>query len=244
MAWQVDIPPPEHPQAPKLVQLCSSFQTKRKPPPPPSLSSYSSHPKKSARASSHHATKDHNNNNNDDDDDDSFHRHHKTQEKNKSKSSDGPAVQIRNGEIVLQESSIVVAGFQTAAGAAAAADAEGELEVVEEEAQLAIVGASYHSFRTGSKKPNRSNQWTVEETQLFYDALRQVGVDFFAMQAYFEHEDKKKRRNRKQLKRKYQMELTKNPELIEAALDPTAKQEIGKKKTNQRRSLSGCPAPR
>lgn len=121
----------------------------------------------------------------------------------------GPVVQIVNGEIVLQESSIVVAG---------SAKPDEDLPVVEEEAQLAVVGASYNSF-VSRRAPQH---WTVEETQLFYEALRQVGCDFGTMEAYFD-----KKRTRKQLKRKYQIETIKNPRLIQMALDPASKKEIG-----------------
>jgi hypothetical protein len=122
--------------------------------------------------------------------------------------SAGPVVKVVNGEIVLQESSMVVN--------ASSKEVE-EFPVVEEEAQLAVVGASYNSF-TNRKKPQH---WNVVETQLFYEALRQVGLDFGTMEAYFEN-----RRTRKQLKRKYQKESSKNPHLIEAALDPTARRGI------------------
>jgi hypothetical protein len=128
--------------------------------------------------------------------------------------SAGPMVQIINGEIVIQESSILVAGF----GTAGSAMQDEEMQVVEEEAQLAVVGASYNSFVT-RRAPQH---WTVEDTRLFYDALRQVGVDFSSMEAYFGD-----KRTRKQLKRKYQIEMTKNPLLIEKALDPTSQKEIG-----------------
>jgi len=123
----------------------------------------------------------------------------------------GPMVKVVNGEIVLQESSIEVTGGSS--------KPDEEYPVVEEEAQLAVVGASYNSF-VNRRAPQH---WTVEETQLFYEALRQVGTDFGTMEVYFG-----KKRTRKQLKRKYQMELTKCPQLVEAALDPTAKKEIGK----------------
>ena len=130
----------------------------------------------------------------------------------------GPVVQIVNGEIVLQESSMVVNGSVN--------KPDDEFSVVEEEAQLAVVGASYNSF----VQRRRPQHWTAEETQRFYEALRQVGTDFGTMEVYFDS-----KRTRKQLKRKYQMEMTKNPRLVERALDPTARVEIGMC------HLSGCP---
>ena len=123
----------------------------------------------------------------------------------------GPIVQIVNGEIVLQESSMVVNSSTT--------KPEDEFSVVEEEAQLAVVGASYNSF-VKRKKPQH---WSVEETQRFYEALRQFGTDFGTMEIYFDS-----KRSRKQLKRKFQVESTRNPQLVERALDPTARIEIGR----------------
>jgi transcription factor TFIIIB component B'' len=123
--------------------------------------------------------------------------------------SAGPVVQIINGEIVLQESSMVVTGNSRP---------EEEFPVIEEEMQLAVVGASYNSF-VSRRAPQH---WSVEETELFYDALRQVGTDFGTMEAYFG-----KKRTRKQLKRKYQIESTKNPQLIDLALDPSSFKKVG-----------------
>jgi len=123
--------------------------------------------------------------------------------------SAGPVVQIINGEIVLQESSMVVEG---------SGKPDEEFTVVEEDSQLAVVGASYNSF-VSRRAPQH---WSVPETQLFYEALRQIGTDFGTMEAYFG-----KKRTRKQLKRKYQIESTKNPQLVEMALDPSAQKEIG-----------------
>ena len=123
--------------------------------------------------------------------------------------SAGSVVQIINGEIVLQESSMVVTGNSRP---------EEEFPVIEEEMQLAVVGASYNSF-VSRRAPQH---WSVEETELFYDALRQVGTDFGTMEAYFG-----KKRTRKQLKRKYQIESTKNPQLIDLALDPSSFKKVG-----------------
>jgi transcription factor TFIIIB component B'' len=123
--------------------------------------------------------------------------------------SAGPVVQVINGEIVLQESSMVVSGNSRP---------EEEFPVIEEESHLAVVGASYNSF-VSRRAPQH---WTVEETSLFYDALRQVGTDFGTMEAYFGQQ-----RTRKQLKRKYQLESTKNPQLIDMALDPSSQKQIG-----------------
>lgn len=129
-------------------------------------------------------------------------------------SAAGPVVQVVNGEIVLQESSMVVPGARRSVQ-----EVEEEFaQVVEEEVQhSAVVGASYNSF-VSRRAPQH---WSVAETKKFYNALRQVGPDFATMAAYFDN------RTRKQLKRKYQIENTKNPHLIELALNPQAQVPLG-----------------
>jgi len=133
---------------------------------------------------------------------------------NKNSSLAGPAVQIINGEIVLQESSMILHG-----NVKPPTEDDDEYQVVEEEDQLGGIGSSYTSF---SKKRRRPQKWTVEETQLFYDALRQVGQDFITMESFFTET----KRNRKTLKRKYKFESINNPHLVEAAMDPKARREL------------------
>jgi transcription factor TFIIIB component B'' len=124
----------------------------------------------------------------------------------------GPQVKIVDGEIVLQESSMVVPNARKTVQ-----EVEEEYQhVVEEEGHTAIVGASYNSF-VARRKPQH---WTVEETKLFYNTLRQLGTDFVSMEKFFEN------RTRKQLKKKYQAESIKNPHLIEMALDPRNKLQV------------------
>jgi Myb DNA-binding like len=142
----------------------------------------------------------------------------------------GPVVQIVNGEIVLQESSIIFHGAGATTGttvegadASAAATFDNALtEVVEEEAELAIVGATYTSFATGRRARPPTSQWTVPETQLFYEALSQVGLDFGTMEAFFESHAATsphiRKRLRRQLKNKYHAECIKNSALVERAL--------------------------
>ncbi len=146
--------------------------------------------------------------------------------------SAGPVVQIVNGEIVLQESSLYVPTARKSVQ-----EVEDEFQqVVEEETHLAAIGASYNSFvvqhhsssassTTAGTANNAINSrapqhWNVEDTKLFYEALRQVGTDFGTMTSYFPN------RNRKQLKRKYQIESAKYPNLIELALHPKVQKEI------------------
>jgi transcription factor TFIIIB component B'' len=137
----------------------------------------------------------------------------------------GPQVQIVNGEIVLQESSIVFQG----SGATQAHEGNEAMTVVEEEAQLAVVGATYTSFATGRRARTNLQQWTVDETKLFYEALRQVGLDFGTMESYFENAEDPtiRKRSRRQLKHKYKAESNKNPSLVEKALRPSSRMDIG-----------------
>jgi hypothetical protein len=129
--------------------------------------------------------------------------------------SGAPTVQIIDGEIVLQMSSLVAPGARRSVE-----EVEEEFDqVVEEDAGLTIVGASYNSFKEGRNKGPQ--HWTVKETKLFFEALRQLGTDFGSMEAFFEN------RTRKQLKRKYRSESVKNPKLIEMALDPKYQIAIG-----------------
>ena len=138
---------------------------------------------------------------------------HQNNNNNNNDETGAPVVQIVDGQIVLKESSLMFPGQRRTVQ-----EVEEEFQdVVEEDTQLAIVGASYSSFT--DRKP--SKQWTVDETKLFYEALRQLGTDFGSMEAFF------KNRTRKQLKRKYRMEITKNPKLVEMAMDPRYKRKVG-----------------
>lgn len=123
-----------------------------------------------------------------------------------------PEVQMVDGQIVLQESSLMFPGQRRSIQ-----EVEAEYEVVEEDAQLTIIGANCNSF-VNRKKPKH---WTKEETKKFYEALMQLGTDFSSMEAFFQD------RNRKQLKRKYSTELKKNPNLIEMALNPKCQKDVG-----------------
>jgi transcription factor TFIIIB component B'' len=135
--------------------------------------------------------------------------------KSTSESNGAPVVQIIDGEIVLQESSLQVPGQRRTVE-----EVEAEYhDVVEEDATLGIVGASINSFVT-RKGPQH---WSVDETKRFYEALQQLGPDFGCMEAFFEN------RTRKQLKRKYQAEMTRNSKLVEMALDPKYQTDIGKR---------------
>eukprot|EP00536_Pseudo-nitzschia_multiseries_P011214 jgi/Psemu1/289562/fgenesh1_pg.371_\ len=126
-----------------------------------------------------------------------------------------PSVQIIDGEIVLQESSVMFPARRTVQEV----EEEYQDNVVEEDEQLNLVQASYTSFITKGDHGKTRNKglWTIKETELFYVALQQLGTDFGSMEALF-FENK---RTRRQLKNKYRKELTKNPNLVqELALNP------------------------
>mmetsp|Transcript_16938 Transcript_16938/g.34848 ORF Transcript_16938/g.34848 Transcript_16938/m.34848 type:complete len:627 (-) Transcript_16938:185-2065(-) len=129
--------------------------------------------------------------------------------------SSAPSVQIIDGEIVLQESSVMFPARRTVQEV----EEEFQDNVVEEDEQLNTVQASYTSFVTKGDHGKTRNKglWSIKETELFYLALQQLGTDFGSMEALF-FEDK---RTRRQLKNKYRKELIKNPDLVqELALNP------------------------
>ena len=134
-----------------------------------------------------------------------------------------PSVQIIDGEIVLQESSVMLPARRTVQEV----EEEFRDNVVEEDEQLNIVQASYTSFITKGDhgKTRKKGSWTVKETERFYFALQQLGTDFGSMEAlFFENQ-----RTRKQLKNKYRRELAKNPDLVEElALNPKYQTKLGK----------------
>ena len=137
--------------------------------------------------------------------------------------SAAPSVQIIDGEIVLQESSVMFPARRTVQEV----EEEFQDNVVEEDEQLNTVQASYTSFVTKGDHGKTRNKglWSIKETELFYLALQQLGTDFGSMEALF-FEDK---RTRRQLKNKYRKELIKNPDLVqELALNPKYQIALGK----------------
>mmetsp|Transcript_45356 Transcript_45356/g.51377 ORF Transcript_45356/g.51377 Transcript_45356/m.51377 type:complete len:638 (+) Transcript_45356:77-1990(+) len=134
---------------------------------------------------------------------------------NTTASNGAPVVQIINGEIVLQESSVQLPGRRSVQEV----EAEFQDNVVEEDVQNAIVQASYASFRTKGDhgKKRKKGTWSLKETKTFYIALQQLGPDFGSMEVlFFENQ-----RTRRQLKSKYQKELNRNPDFVqELALNP------------------------
>jgi len=125
---------------------------------------------------------------------------------------DGPQVEVINGEIVIAEDSLL--RNPTSRTSTALIDAEfGDAVEDVTTTHLGAVQARYDSF-TARTKPTR---WGVNETRLFFRALRQCGTDFSMMLNFLEG------RTRTQLKRKYKMESRKNPRLVDMALDPKMK---------------------
>jgi hypothetical protein len=112
--------------------------------------------------------------------------------------STGPRVEVINGRIVVKESSLLLNTVPTAG--------EDEYEEIVEGVHAT---ATYSSFL----KRRPSPAWGIEETRLFYSALRQTGLEFTMLQAFFPG------RTRMQLKRKYMREQQQHPELIELALN-------------------------
>ena len=128
----------------------------------------------------------------------------------------GPQVELVNGNIVLKESSLVMpdpAGDEedyddvsnNAGGGAGGAAGGGTQKP-----------ATYNSFL----KRKSGSRWGVEETWLFYKALRQCGTEFSLMQSFFPG------RTRKQLKQKFIKEEREHPELVRRTLDHSTPLEL------------------
>ena len=122
----------------------------------------------------------------------------------------GPQVELVNGNIVLKESSLVMP------------DPAGDEEEYDDVINSAGEGGAGGAAGGGPQKPATYNsflkrksgsRWGVEETWLFYKALRQCGTEFSLMQSFFPG------RTRKQLKQKFIKEEREHPELVRRTLD-------------------------
>jgi hypothetical protein len=122
----------------------------------------------------------------------------------------GPQVELVNGNIVLKESSLVMP------------DPAGDEEEYDDVINSAAEGGAGGAAGGGPQKPATYNsflkrksgsRWGVEETWLFYKALRQCGTEFSLMQSFFPG------RTRKQLKQKFIKEEREHPELVRRTLD-------------------------
>ena len=131
--------------------------------------------------------------------------------------NNGPAVEIINGEIVIQQSSITISNRKTMK--------EIDDEYLQEEGDLVVedvtngvIQATYRSFL---KETPKTQHWTPTETHQFYNVLRQCGTDFSMMTSFFPD------RTRKQLKKKYLQESRKHPRLIDLAMNPHTQLPVG-----------------
>jgi len=111
-------------------------------------------------------------------------------------------------------------------------DAEFGEAVVEDDsnAAIGIVKARYDSYLLKKDdddprgRPSLDNEvhaprrpparWAVEETRMFYRALRMCGTDFGMMKAFIGG------RTREQIRRKFKQESKRNPRLVDMSLDP------------------------
>ncbi|KAL8276375.1 hypothetical protein RQP46_011220 [Phenoliferia psychrophenolica] len=112
-----------------------------------------------------------------------------------------PQMRIVDGELVIDDSSLEVDR-----SARAEATFTGQREVIEESANDRLVNSGTWG------KQVRTEKWTSDETELFYDLLHQFGTDFEMIAAMFPH------RSRRQIKAKWTKEDKQNPKLITAAL--------------------------
>ncbi|KAL0092780.1 hypothetical protein J3Q64DRAFT_1230366 [Phycomyces blakesleeanus] len=84
--------------------------------------------------------------------------------------SNAPQVRLVNGKIVLDTDSLVIDR-----GAEVEQNDYGSMEVVEENSMSRKVNSQTYGKKTTSQR------WTVQETELFFDALAQFGTDFQMM---------------------------------------------------------------
>ncbi|KFA80185.1 hypothetical protein S40288_07313 [Stachybotrys chartarum IBT 40288] len=118
----------------------------------------------------------------------------------------GPQFRIVDGQIVVDQSSLVMDRHARAAAAQAGQD----METIEENDFTRLITSS--SFMNTSKLRG-PNIWTDEETELFYHGLRMFGTDFEMIARMFRG---KQRRN---VKLKYNREERHCPERIDAVFN-------------------------
>ncbi|KAL7817690.1 hypothetical protein V8C26DRAFT_397608 [Trichoderma gracile] len=115
----------------------------------------------------------------------------------------GPQFRIVDGQIIIDQSSLVMDRH------ARAAAARGDMETVEENDFTRLITSS--SFMNTSKLKG-PNIWTEEETELFYRGLRMFGTEFEMISKMFPN------KQRRHVKLKYNREERHCPHLINAAL--------------------------
>ena len=125
-----------------------------------------------------------------------------------------PQVQVVDGQIVINESSLHVVAGDASNGAARSRGvannhgSDGATRVVEE-------GTGVHGPKLNSgsySNRERTVRWSADETDLFYKAISQFGLDFSLIEKLFPQ------RSRKQIKRKYLAEESKNRGKLEDCL--------------------------
>ena len=109
-----------------------------------------------------------------------------------------PQVQVINGQIVINEQSLTVNA------AVERATALSDFTRVEENGTK-LNSATYANY-------TKAEKWTREDTEFFFQALRQFGTDFSLIQRLFPG------RSRRQIKKKYLVEDKTNPQRVEAAI--------------------------
>ncbi|CAI6088785.1 unnamed protein product [Clonostachys chloroleuca] len=138
-----------------------------------------------------------------------------------SQATAGPQFRIVDGQIVLDQSSLVMDRH------ARAVATQGEMEMVEENDFTRLITSS--SFMNTSKLKG-PNIWTAEETKLFYRGLAMFGTDFEMISKMFPG------KQRRHVKLKYNREERHAPQLIHAA---TYGEKTTKMDLNEYKSLTG-----
>ncbi|KAM3454610.1 hypothetical protein MY3296_002851 [Beauveria thailandica] len=132
----------------------------------------------------------------------------------------GPQFRIVDGQIVVDQSSLVMDRHARAAAAQAGED----METIEENDFTRLITSS--SFMTTSKLRG-PNIWTDDETELFYRGLLMFGTEFQMISHMFPG------KQRRHVKLKFNREERCNPSRIDAALvgEKTTKMDIEEYKT-------------
>lgn len=125
----------------------------------------------------------------------------------------GPQFRIVDGQIVLDQSSLVMDRH------ARAAATQGDMEAIEENDFTRLITSN--SFMNTSKLKG-PNIWTADETELFYRGLRMFGTDFEMISKMFAG------KQRRHIKLKFNREERHNPAMIDSALigEKTIKMDI------------------
>ena len=123
----------------------------------------------------------------------------------------GPQLRIVNGQMVVDQASLIVDRR------AEASRTEDTLEEVEEDDLTARVNSHswlYDNRRDPAERgrPLKSDRWTTDQTEAFYDALRMFGTDFYIISRMFPG------KTRRQIKLKFVREEKSNPTAVKAAL--------------------------